>query len=1069
MSDSEKQGKPFIICKAAAGSGKTFNLVKEYLKLAIAGDERGISTRFRGILAITFTNKAANEMKSRVMDSLGEIVEKGIGAQMGARLLEALNEMEYYRQRPMDENKLKELAAKLRSAILHRYSDLSVCTIDSFMHRVVRTFAHDLDQPVNFEVQIDQEDLKEKAVSQLISLVGTEGNEMLTEVFEKYAVSRMENEKGFDVTGSLTELAGQLFSEQTDDYLLKLKEYSLADFMEIYHRYSVDNCTYEQKMKNLGSEAMSLLAQAGMEAEMCDYGKNGYYGYFKKLASGTIAPPSSRTQAVFEDPDYSGARLCKSKKPQASADGIADKMLQIYREVKEMTGDALTDYNTRRLLLGNLFAMALLNQLNGQLHEYAKDNEIVHLSDFNKLINKVVNDSPTPFFYERLGNRYHHFLIDEFQDTSVMQWHNLVPLLDNGVSQGYESLIVGDGKQAIYRFRQGDVRQFVVLPKIDNLAQPAYALTDERNSRQVNLDVNYRTADAVVDFNNEFFSWLVRNRYADNKLASRIYLGSDADCPAGKEELRQRHNEARTDRLEGHVDISFLDEEGAEPICRRVQEIIENLVGECGYAYGDIMILGRTKRELAAVSAYLQEHSHIEQSSAESFYLRASHAVMAVIAALRCLHDSSDRPAAAELLFRLQVLGLLTDTPDEVFFDTETVDLHSLLQCFGLEYKPSYLLSMNLYDCCEELVRGLHLSEVDVAYLSSLLNKVAFFSLHHCQELSDFLEWFDAHPDLSVSTSEEIAAVRLMTIHKAKGLEAPVVICPFFNAGNRTSGIWVDAGERFNPGGKSLPAAYVTLSQSTSTRFDEDRDREAESSAVDDLNILYVAFTRPKEQLFVVCNKPNEKGVVQNYARLLYDYARDKTEYGNPMVRQQAEKEDRSSKDTIDGVSFGDWTKKLQIASPAEKAMTPLMEEKVRFGIYAHALFASIRHAGDVAEAVERLSGQEGISEEERQRLSELAQMVVAHPDSRRFFDPAYAVKNECDLTDGGRTGRPDRVVFTPDETWVVDFKTGLDLGEQHDRQVRMYCRAIADMGYPRVSGWLIYLTPDLRVRQVAL
>ena len=208
---------------------------------------------------------------------------------------------------------------------------------------------------------------------------------------------------------------------------------------------------------------------------------------------------------------------------------------------------------------------------------------------------------------------------------------------------------------------------------------------------------------------------------------------------------------------------------------------------------------------------------------------------------------------------------------------------------------------------------------------------------------------------------------------------------------------------------------------------------------------------------------------MQNYARLLYDYARDKTEYGSPMVRQQAEKETRSSKDVIDGVSFGDWTTKVQIASPAEKAMTPLMEEKVRFGIYAHALFASIRHAGDVVEAMERLSEQAGITEEERQRLSELAQMVVTHPDSRRFFDPAYGVKNECDLTDGGRTGRPDRVVFTSEETWVVDFKTGLDLAEQHDRQVRMYCRAIADMGYPRVSGWLIYLTPDLRVRQVAL
>ena len=1068
MDGIENQRKPFVICKAAAGSGKTFNLVKEYLKLAIAGDEAGISSRFRSILAITFTNKAANEMKSRIMDSLAEIAAQGVGSSMGASLLASLNALDRYRAHPMSEAKLKELAGKLQSAILHRYSDLSVCTIDSFMHRVVRTFAHDLDQPVNFEVMIDQDDLKEKAVSQLMSLVGTEGNEELTDVLNRFSVSRMENEKGFDVVGSLTDLAGQLFSEQTDPYLKKLAEYSLSDFMEIYRRYTAENHAFEQKMKSLGTEAMNLLAQAGMEADQCDYGRNGFYGYFRKLADGTLAPPSSRTQAVFDDPDYCGARLCKGRKALASADAIAQRMLQIYNEVSRLSGEPLTDYNTRRLLLGNLFSMALLNLLNRQLHDYARDNEIVHLSDFNKLINSVVRESPAPFFYERIGNRYRHFLIDEFQDTSVMQWHNLVPLLDNGISLGKESLIVGDGKQAIYRFRQGDVRQFVALPAIEGLEQPAYALTDPRNCRVENLDTNFRTADAVVDFNNDFFSWLVRNRFADNKLASEIYLGGiPGEVSSGEEALRQRHGGFGPDRPQGHVGISFIDEEGDEPICRRVLEIINTLVAERGYSYGDIMVLGRTRRELAAVGSYLLENSQVEQSSAESFYLRNSHAVMAVVAALRCLHDPSDRVAAAELLFRLRTLGIVTASSDEAFLESDVVDMQDILSLSGLEFNPSWLLSLDLYDCCEELVRGLRLSETDVAYLASLLNKVAAFSLRRHQGLADFLQWFDDHPDFSAATSDEISAVRLMTIHKAKGLEAPVVICPFFASGSRSSSIWVDASGCLDSEGKGLPAAYLSLSKSTSTRFDPDRDREIESSAVDDLNILYVAFTRPKEQLFVVCNTPSAKSTVQNYARWLHDYSAQRTDYGDPDFQHRAKPVQHADTEPVARISFGDWTSKVCIASPAEHAMTPLMEEKIRFGIYAHALFASMRHAGDIDEALAQLSRQEQLTDDERQRLALLARTVVARPDTARFFDPRYTAKNECDLTDGSHVGRPDRVVFTPDETWVLDFKTGIDLGEEHDRQVRSYCRAISLMGYPRVSGWLLYLTPDIRLRPV--
>lgn len=1070
---------PFVISKAAAGSGKTFGLVKEYLRLAMAGGPGNVKTRFRGILAITFTNKAANEMKSRIMEYLGQMAEHGTDpdkTKMGGPLLEALNIDRHKAHLPaLTDADLRSMSADLRSAILHRYSDLSVCTIDSFMHRVVRTFAHDLEQPVNFEVMIEQDDLIEHAVSGLMALVGTPGQEALTEMVSRYAVSNMEEDKNFDIVGALTVLARQLFAEGTDVYLKQLSRYTLADYMEMHDRYRKYCADYEERVEALGVKAMDLLRSIGMTVDDCNRGKSGLYAFFEKmehfresLRDKKAVAPNSYVVNVFEAVDYNGDMLCKSKTSFPGTDRIAQPLRELYFKLKELLDGPRVDYNTCRLLLGKLYSMALLGELDRQMRLYARDNEVVHLSDFNRLINRVVQEEPAPFIYERLGSRYRHFLIDEFQDTSVLQWQNLVPLLENGVSEGKKSLVVGDGKQAIYRFRQGDVRQFVALPRVEGMQLHGQVLAQPGNYSFDNLRVNYRTADAVVQFNNDFFSWLVRERYADIDLARKIYLGPDGDCPAGEEELRQEVDGTKEERLVGHVGISFVDAKEPDAICQRVLEIIDHLVGEQGYQPRDIMILGRTKRELAAIGTYLL--GSYEQSSAESFYLRNSQAVMALVAALRFLHDATDRVAAAELLHRLKAMNIICSVHEEVFLAEGGVDLHAALAAEGMDFNSGRLLSMSLYDCCEDLLRTLRLDGVDIAYVASLLNRAAAFSSRHNQSLGDFLEWFDAHPDLSAASSEEGNAIRLMTIHKAKGLQAPVVICPFFGTGTRGNEIWVDAAKGFDPGGKALPAACVTLSKSTSTRFDNDRDRELESSAVDDLNILYVAFTRPEEQLFVVCPEPQDKSTTQSYARMLKDYVGDRRDYGDVDVHHVAKKEKKVKGEYVRRLGYADWTPKVMIASTAERAITPMLEERKRFGINAHALLSTIGSAGPGVEAaIEAFLEKEKIEAEERGKLRALAHEVLTRPDMARFFDPAYRYKNECDLTDGSETGRPDRVVFAPGETWVVDYKTGSDHGYDYDKQVRRYCRAVSAMGYPKVSGWLLFLQPPVHIRQVSL
>lgn len=1102
MNTTQSAYNPFVICRAAAGSGKTFTLVKEYLKLAMAAPnatvrrdreamERHLRRQFAGILAITFTNKAAGEMKSRVMEHLEQMARGGAtGSRMGKPLAKALNALPAYADSPVGDDELRWMAETVHSAILHQYSDLSVCTIDSFMHRVVRTFAHDLDRPVNFEVMLDQDEMIGQAVEQLMSQVGTPGNEELTRVVQAYADSRMEDAKGYNIEGDVARLARQLFKEGADDYLALLKGVTIGDFIDLQRFLTAENKRFEQRAKDCGAAVMALLEREGVSEGDCAGGRNGYYGFFRGLAAGNVRPLTPTVANAFEN-----GKLHSAKCPEVTMDTIGDLMDELYplyEQARTMLGvadgrtpdegAALREYSTRVVLQKNLYTMALLNQLKTQLDLYCRDNEVMHLSEFNRLINNIVVDEPAPFIYERLGNRYHHFLIDEFQDTSVLQWHNLVPLLENGVSQRYESLVVGDGKQAIYRFRQGDVRQFVALPQVEGMALHGQTLAAAGNYTHVPLDTNYRTASSVVNFNNRFFTWLLgREPFASNTLAQQIYMTPvDAD---GHPALWQRLPER--DVPAGHVDVAFVEGDD-DAVNEQIRQTIVRLVTQQGYRLRDIMVLSRSNKELDSVSTYLQSHGEelrIEVSSSESFFLVRSHAVMAVVAALRLLYDPTDRVAAADLLQRLYNLGLVGDCHRDAFLTEDTVDVARLLreEHRGFDFRPEYLASLDLYDCCEELVRELHLDGIDTAYVGSLLGRVAAFASRHHQGVAAFLEWFDdnatadladgKHKQLSAASPEGVDAVRLLTIHKAKGLEAPVVICPLTAPTNHGYKLWVKLGDEEAAGGK-LPVAFVELSREGSSNFDTVRDQERRLEEVDLLNVLYVALTRPREQLFIVCPTPakNSKDIL-SYPRIVKEFmdseAPDLGDVDFHHSELNAEGQGGREEVSLDRLSFAEWSTKVQVASPAEHALSPLQEESVRLGNLVHDMMARVRYAGDVDAAVEQMVAAEQLDEAMRQRLEAVAHSVVTHADTERFFRAGYDVKRECDLCDSEGLCRPDRVVLTGDETWVVDFKTGHTMTEEHDRQVRRYCRAMEEMGYPRVSGWLIYLLPEVHVRQV--
>ena len=1042
----------FIICRAAAGSGKTYTLVRQYLQLAFSATESQLAQRFTHILAITFTNKAANEMKVRILNELDNIANHGTDSPMGCDLGQRLG---------LPDNTLRRYADIVRRAILHNYSDLSVCTIDSFMHRIVRTFAHDLNLPLNFDVYIEKDDLVQSAVDELMALAGTEGQDELTEMLCEFAESRMNDGKSYMVERELAELAEELFKEQSEEFLEALRHIGTAQFRDIQHQMIAANRHYEQQLHDLGSEALTVIANAGLAVNDFYYGNKGAGAFFRKLTEGVLDEPNSYALAYLE-----GDKLGGSKCSPATRDALGNAkppLQELYLRYRQLHDNEGLLYNTRRLLLRNIYSLALLNKLGELVESYSHDNEIVHISEFNKRIADVVRDEPAPFIYERLGNRYWNYLVDEFQDTSRMQWLNLVPLVENGVAADHTSLVVGDGKQAIYRFRQGDVEQFMSLPHVDSPIH-GHLLGQPGVSHITQLDKNFRTGRTIVEFNNAFFEWTIRNRFADNAELNTIYLGESED---GHPDLAQTPV-----REGGFVQIGFWQlDDGNTPLWQAMLNDIRRQVDGLTYSYRDITLLARDKRTLSEISSFLTENN-VPVISSESFLLTQSQVVMLLRSLLQYLVDGNDRVAAARVLIYLRNLGIVHRDFSNDFLAARITPLPSLDELLGhegLSLHCDRLRRLGLYDCCEEALRMLHLGAIDTAHTATFLNVVAKYCANHRQNIPEFLEWFDEQQNsLSTSTATDLDAVRLMTIHKAKGLESPIIIYPILNKRNQQDSIWVHIDETK---GLPLPASLVRPSKEQHTLFDEEYCDELRKSDMDRINVLYVALTRPREKLLVYCQAPKKSGS-NDYASLLQDYLATRTDAREICTQVYALGDDAPKQQTtgnasaslnieLQTLSYPDWTPRIAIADQSSALFGELDETAKRRGTQLHDLLAQLHHRNEAESVLATYLQQHTMGEEESAILGDTLHNMLQQKEVARFFDPQYRCMNENSLVWQGEVLRPDRIVYTPTETWVIDFKTGSPRNE-HRAQVEQYCHAIAAITHAdNVKGYLLYIGPD--------
>ena len=815
-----------------------------------------------------------------------------------------------------------------------------------------------------------------------------------------------------------------------------------------------------------------MIRSANIPHDAFFHGGSGISKYFENLSLGKlekIKPTSYVTTTVEEDRWYSGKVTADER---SRIDSIKSRLLDIYERIQTEAQETLPDYNLLKCLTRTIFPLAVLNETGKVLESFKKQNNIVHISEFNSRISRIIMGEPVPFIYERLGERYHHILIDEFQDTSATQWKNFLPLIENSLASGYFNLVVGDGKQAIYRWRNGDVEQFASLPAVPGSDRDEVLRERERilkeHFEEVNLNRNFRSKAEIVDFNNRFFRKLTDMLFPDDK--NSIYRDLEQEFDPGK--------------TGGHIQFEFLgpDEEKEQKYDDVTHERVLEIIREsqaANYRFRDMAILCRSNDHASAIARFLLLEG-IDVISAESLLLMNSPNVNFITGFLRFLYLPADPVVMAELIV---FLGTGENGPDliheklRLISDREHPEqgFRKFLKSVSPKTDLDELATMPLYDLCESLIRTFRLNRVADPYLQFFLDAVLRFTIKVSAGGVDFLEWWEQQKSrLSINVPEGMDAVRVMTIHKAKGLQFPVVIYPFAHEKRKMtkSYLWVDLKKNEVPG---LGTAILqTLNDLGSTPFAELYKLEEEKSLLDLVNLLYVAMTRAEERLYVLTKFPPEKsGSFDSLPQFFSWFLSGEGKAEDSNVFTFGKKVDHVSQpesqevtiEHLDEFISSDWSEKIRVRMRSPERWN--MEDPSAASLWGnriHTILSRVRTREDVGGVLEKAVLTGLIESAELPHVTGIMNEIVGHPLLGKLFSEGVTVKTEAEiLVPGGAFYRPDRVVFDGGEVFIIDYKTGHQ-NERHRTQLNKYAAHLQEMGYKDIIKVLVYLEPKLTV-----
>ena len=1049
----------FSIYDASAGSGKTYTLVKEYLKIILLSSK---NDAYRNILAITFTNKAVHEMKSRVVESLSQFAKENPSEK-------ALQLMQNIRlETNLSYATIKEKSQTIIKNLIHNYAAFDISTIDKFTHKVIRAFAHDLNLPITFEVSLDTENLLTEAVDALIAQAGEDKE--LTNLLVDYTLEKTNDDKSWDVSKDIMETGRLILNENNREEITHFHDKSIAEFVAIKTKLAKLCEDLEEETVQSATSAIQLITENAIDL------KSFSGGYFiKHLISIQERKYNSSNKTYHERDDI---KINKTAKDKENIEAIIPQLLSILSK----TYSIFEKKNFYEAFLKNITPLSLLNTVSNELAKIQKEQNILSISEFNKLINEQIQNQPAPFIYERLGEKYKHFFIDEFQDTSEMQWHNLIPLVDNAlVSEDLTGergslMIVGDPKQSIYRWRGGKAEQFIALSKETNPF-------NNPDKKLFSLETNWRSYSEIIRFNNAFFDFLA------DEFTNEAY-----------HDLYKNHSHQEENAKKGgYVSITFIPkieksdfdfENFGEEITEKnelyLQATLQTIqkVKSNGFWYKDIVILTRKKIHGTEVAKFLTENG-IPIVSTESLLLKASSEVQSILCVLNYLNNNNDLQAKANTLYYLALLQDKLPIHDFIakgMEQTNEIDFQDWLKAFLTEISKDFVFAnlrkKSLYEATEIIISKMIPIENRNAYVQFFLDLVLEHDLKKQAGISDFLDyWNNNSHKLSIPSPEGNDAVRIMTIHKAKGLEFPVVIFPFadenYSLGPKEK-IWLNANEEQ----LGLPKVLVDKNSSVAT-YGEDAakiyQQKKQEELLDDINVLYVALTRAEEQLHVISgmqSKNKEGNYPNNMASFFIKFLNEKgfdenkLEYEFGTYQKLSEtKKSRDETEIIPQLSATLDLKNIKIAQRESLMWNTKQQKAIEYGNVLHEILSFVKTKDDIDLALTKAIENGLIISSQKAAIEKTILEIVNHDNLEVFFLNEHKILNEKTIIQKeGNIVKPDRMVLTKqNEIYLLDYKTGLHL-PKHTQQLINYQNAIEKMGFKVTKKALVYIGESLEV-----
>lgn len=1048
----------YTVINASAGSGKTYRLVQSLLMICLRFPNQ--SDAIRTVLALTFTNKAAKEMKERILFYLGEFVKDNYSENQDLKNIQealanqgdkiTLDDLHYRSQKVLD-------------YILHHYSTLNIGTIDKFNSRLVKSFSYELGLAQNFNLEIQPEPYLIEAVDKMLDEIGED--DTVSDAFMDYVNYNLDNNERVNLNQTLYNSAKKFVSDVHYKPLQDNKDFEWVAYENKKTELRENINSYKIQSLEIANKALELIKSRDIEMEDFAGGKSGIGGFFanilefNKIKDKKFPFPTTSEDSKIET--FLKGASTKGKHKQADIQDILPQLISWRREII----DLYINSQKKEKILQAILPLKVNADIQKKLLEIEEENDLVLLSKFNILINENLRNEPSAFIYEKVGTQFQHYFFDEFQDTSTMQWQNFLPLRDNSITSDNTSFtIVGDPKQSIYRFRGGESELMLNIINQKEIT-PKFATAE-------NLGFNWRSANNIVDFNNKLYHFMSGDLNDEHqKIFGEHALQESKSKSEGRVKIHLLENSTKT---------IFYDETVAK-MQNDIQESLDN-----GFDFSDITILCRGNSDIFNYSQllgnlkvnYKGKDTYIKTISEKGLTLDLAFTIKALVEFLKWNLVPKNRQFLVKMMYFLNVSGriAMADFTSEIRailkFENKK-DIEDFIQeKYNVTLIQKDIPKLNLYNFIEYYVHEFSVENKETDFLLNFLEMLHNYTQNTGATLKEFLKyWDDEASKISIQASENVDAIQIMTIHKAKGLEFPIVFIPMRNENSdKKFSEWFDLGSE-----DELKTVILNQFSPELERYDEELAGfnliNSYRNKIDRFCIQYVATTRPVEQLFFYLEKPNKSA---NHLEL-FDFASQFQPVENGELQdsfdvytvsaESLKKQKRKEKKDYLSENISSISQKTEKASNIEIATSSKSYqnrvEHVRMGIFTHEILSKIKTKKDVLKVLNSYVLEGTITSEEKTSILERIENIINDNNYASYFAENLTIINERDMLseeDGkSKTYRPDRLIKTNEGFIIVDFKTGSEK-DKDQKQVALYKEKLEQFGEKVLKTDVIYI-----------